>query len=260
MMEEIKEFKRKQAESALEMDKNPNPFYTFSSTGNTGGLMREVMIALYQKALVEHKKWLKQKQALKQGNENNNHMKRIDTEIHLEENYSPFLIKIEECIRIVDDLEAEKKGTQDEKSLSTFDKYKLAVKFMQMTQSPQKFKYLERFMATEDNQVRMNLAPKDLERRLKLVHRIKKNDAKKDELRNFRREIADKVKKKKDEYRIVEDIFLPTNTNEDISGMTPMNDPATKKLEIPINPMEKKKIEVNFPKSQSTSNKYYIKA
>ena len=45
---------------------------------------------------------------------------------------SPFLEKITDCIKIIDDLEAEKKGTPDEKSLSTLDKYKIGVVFMQM--------------------------------------------------------------------------------------------------------------------------------
>jgi hypothetical protein len=62
-------------------------------------------------------------------------------------------------------------------------------------------------------------------------------------LRDFRREIAKKVKNTKDEYKIVEDIFLPTNIDQDVAGLNPMNDPGTKKLEIKDNPMEQKKIE-----------------
>jgi predicted RNase H-like nuclease len=96
----------------------------------------------------------------------------ISSEAQLEEYPSPFLVKIQECLRIVDDIEAEKKGTLDEKNLSTFDKYKLAVKFMQMTQNPKKFKYLERFTAGESNQVRMNLAPIDLDKRMILEKKI----------------------------------------------------------------------------------------
>lgn len=76
---------------------------------------------------------------------------------------SPFLEKITDCIKIIDDLEAEKKGTPDEKSLSTLDKYKIGVVFMQMLQDPTKFKYLDRFVANGDSTtVRMNLSDADI--------------------------------------------------------------------------------------------------
>ena len=41
-------------------------------------------------------------------------------------------MKIDDCCKVIEDLEAEKKGTPDEKSLSNFDKYKISVIFMQM--------------------------------------------------------------------------------------------------------------------------------
>lgn len=68
---------------------------------------------------------------------------------------------------------------------------------------------------------------------------IQRNDETKERLRDFRRKIAAKVKDKKGEYKVVEDIFLPSDVNDDISRLNPLNDPATKKLEIPNNPMIK---------------------
>ena len=59
--------------------------------------------------------------------------KRIDqTRIFDENTGSPYLMKIDDCCKVIEDLEAEKKGTPDEKSLSNFDKYKISVIFMQM--------------------------------------------------------------------------------------------------------------------------------
>ena len=46
----------------------------------------------------------------------------------------------------------------------------------------------------------MDLLPEDIEKRKILTKKIEKNDAVKDRLRNFRRDIADKVRNKKDEY------------------------------------------------------------
>ena len=114
---------------ALE-EMNPNPFYSFTYTSHAGGFMQEVMLALYKKANEDHGAWIEARSKLKEGNPQTNHLRRMSTDYKVEENASPFLIKIQDCIRIVEDIEAEKKGTQDEKNLSTFDKYKLAVKYM----------------------------------------------------------------------------------------------------------------------------------
>ena len=101
----------------------------------------------------------------------------------------------------------------------------------------------------------MNLAPEDIQKRLKLEEKIKRNDQKKEKLRSFRRDIANKVKDKKDEYKVVEEIFLPSDVNQDLSRLNPLTDPATKKLEIENNPMIKKKIpKIVFPKSKSVRN------
>ena len=64
------------------------------------------------------------------------------------------------------------------------------------------------------------------------------NDEKKEELRNFRRVIADKVKNKKEEYGFIDKILEPTDIHQDLEALTALNDPALKKLEIPHNPME----------------------
>ena len=64
---------------------------------------------------------------------------RLDETRVLDDNFSPYLLKISESLRCIEDIEADKKGTSQEKHLSAFDKYKVAVKFMQMLQNPKKF-------------------------------------------------------------------------------------------------------------------------
>lgn len=89
---------------------------------------------------------------------------------------SPYLEQIFDCMKLIDDLEAEKKGTPDEKNLSTFDKYKIGVIFMQMLQDPSKFKHLDRFIATDDTKgVRMNLSDADIIKHQQLEEKIKEN-------------------------------------------------------------------------------------
>ena len=43
---------------------------------------------------------------------------------------------------------------------------------MQMTQNPHKFKYLDR-LTSNDNRIRMNLAPEDIQKRIQLEKKIR---------------------------------------------------------------------------------------
>ena len=78
----------------------------------------------------------------------------------------------------------------------------------------------------------MNLAPEDLPVYEQLLEQIKENDKTKEKLRGFRRKIAAKVKDKKGEYKVVDEIFEPSDVTKDLSRINPLNDPATKKLAI----------------------------
>ena len=91
---------------------------------------------------------------------------------------SPHLRHVKECLKIIDQMEADKQGTSQQKSLSINEKYKLSLNYMKMLDNPKRYAYLDRFLEIEpvpDNsfksrgklpkgQVRMNLPPEDLAR------------------------------------------------------------------------------------------------
>lgn len=68
------------------------------------------------------------------------------------------LVSIRDCIDLIDLVEANKKGTNEEKHLSDFEKYKMGANFMRMVQNPNRFDHLERFISGHgDNKIKLNL-------------------------------------------------------------------------------------------------------
>ena len=74
--------------------------------------MQEVMIELYKKAKEMHEEWKQEKidrnyklPIIKQLKT------RLDEERVLDDNFSPYLLKISESLRCIEDIEADKKGT-----------------------------------------------------------------------------------------------------------------------------------------------------
>ena len=107
------------------------PYYNFASAKSSDGLLQEVMIQLYQRAKDMHAEWSTEK---KERNIKLPLIKQLRTRLDetrvLDDNFSPYLLKISESLRCIEDIEADKQGTSQETHLSAFDKYKVAVKFM----------------------------------------------------------------------------------------------------------------------------------
>jgi hypothetical protein len=74
---------------------------------------------------------------------------RFHSDRTLDENFSPFLMKIDECKKLIEEIEADRKGVSEDKPLSDFEKYKLGVMYMAMMDNPAKFKHLNRFLTSE---------------------------------------------------------------------------------------------------------------
>ena len=75
---------------------------------------------------------------------------RFHADRKVDENSSPFLMKIAECCKLIEEIEADQKGVSETKPLSSFDKYKLGVMYMAMMDNPSKFKHLNRFLSSEN--------------------------------------------------------------------------------------------------------------
>lgn len=136
-------------------------------------------------------------------------------------------MKIADSLRVIEDIEADKKGTSQEKHLSAFDKYKIAVKFMQMLQKPEKFAHLERFLKSESNAILMNLKPNDLRDYKELLVQVDKNNNVIEGYRVRRREVVADARDLKGEYGLVDGLF--EGGKESGTGKN-LNDPALKKL------------------------------
>jgi hypothetical protein len=63
-------------------------------------------------------------------------------------------------------MEADKRGTSQEKSLSTNEKFKLSLTYMSMLEKPYKFKYLNRFIPgfEEETVYRKKVNPNKLQK------------------------------------------------------------------------------------------------
>ena len=59
-------------------------------------------------------------------------------------------MKINECKKLIEEIEADRKGVSEERPLSEFEKYKLGVMYMAMMDNPAKFKHLNRFLGSEN--------------------------------------------------------------------------------------------------------------
>jgi len=75
---------------------------------------------------------------------------RFNTNQVVDDNNSPFLVKIAECCKMIEEIEADRKGVSEEKPLSSFEKYKLGVIYMAMMDNPEKFKHFNRFLSSEN--------------------------------------------------------------------------------------------------------------
>lgn len=81
---------------------------------------------------------------------------------------------IKDCIDLIDLVEANKKGTNEEKHLSDFEKYKMGANFMRMVQNPKRFDHLERFISGRgDSRLKLNLPNKDKKEFIALQNHIK---------------------------------------------------------------------------------------
>jgi len=70
------------------------------------------MIQLYQKAVEMHEEWSKGKKDINYKLPIIKQLKtRVDEDRILDDNFSPYLLKISDCLRCIEDIEADKKGT-----------------------------------------------------------------------------------------------------------------------------------------------------
>ena len=59
-----------------------------------------------------------------------------------DETTSPYINKINECCKIIETIENDKLGTAEARTLSTYEKYKLGILYLQIVRNPVKFKHL----------------------------------------------------------------------------------------------------------------------
>lgn len=94
-----------------------------------------------------------------------------------DETSSQRLLTIQDCIDFIDLVEANKKGTNEEKHLSEFEKYKLGANFMRMVQNPKRFDHLERFISgRSDSKLKLNLPSQDMREFTELQKHIEESN------------------------------------------------------------------------------------
>ena len=172
----------------MEDARNGEPVtYTFSSSTHTGGQIQSIMIALYKRAKRLHERWVRDREVADQQLPK---VKQLQIRLHptriYDDNHSPFLCKITECLKVIEELEADSKGVTSERVLSNLDKYKLAVQYMGMLQNPAKYAYLDRFLVNTDNIVTLDLPPSDKARYIQLQKEIEQNNEIKEGFRQMR--------------------------------------------------------------------------
>lgn len=65
---------------------------------------------------------------------------RLDKNTEVELNgESPHIEHIQECLEVIEDVEANHKGLSDEKFLNNNEKYKIALCYMDMLENPKKY-------------------------------------------------------------------------------------------------------------------------
>jgi hypothetical protein len=138
-------------------------------------------LAMYARARKLHKLWVYEKRIIESKYPTLKQLRfRMMDHMDPDQGGSPHLRHVTECIRIIDQMEADKRGTSQQKSLSTNEKYKLSLNYMKMLERPSRYAYLDRFLPGEaprskhgshthakklpKGQVKMNLAPEDLAR------------------------------------------------------------------------------------------------
>ena len=118
--------------------------YTFQCVASSTNFMQEIYSKLYKNAKKQFTLWKIEKAKLEQ-----NQSKLKDLQLRMiddakENEMSPHLRHISQCLDIIEDVEANHKGLTDEKFLNMKEKYKLALTYMEMLNNPEKFKYLDR--------------------------------------------------------------------------------------------------------------------
>jgi hypothetical protein len=68
---------------------------------------------------------------------------RMEDEYDIDNGSSPYLLQMDRCIEIIDEIEADKKGTNDEKHLNMTEKYKYALLYLDMLDNIQKYSHLD---------------------------------------------------------------------------------------------------------------------
>lgn len=71
---------------------------------------------------------------------------------------------MQECIKFIDDIEDSKKGNKKDKNISTYDKFKLAISYMEMLEEPEKFEFMQRFIVSTKNNKVLELKPSEAEK------------------------------------------------------------------------------------------------
>ena len=76
---------------------------------------------------------------------------RLAEDGDVDQGESLHMAHIRECVEIIEEVEANKKGTAHEKVIDQNEKYKMSLFYMQMLEDPKQFAYLERFLRGEDS-------------------------------------------------------------------------------------------------------------
>ena len=148
-----------QLDETLQDIKKNQITYTFSKTQSIGGTMHQIMVELYKRAKVEHASWIRERRRaamvpkLKQIT---NHTNGVTI--------NPYLDRMQECIKFIDEIEDSKKGNKKDKNISTYDKFKLAISYMEMLEEPEKFEFMQRFIVSTKNNKVLELKPSEAEK------------------------------------------------------------------------------------------------
>ena len=100
----------------------------------------------------------------------------MDSQYDVDREESAHIKHINQCIEIIEEIEANHKGLSDEKFLNQKEKYKIALQYMHMLETPWKFKYLDGQNGGRGSSLRMNLANNDLVKYNTLLDQIARND------------------------------------------------------------------------------------
>jgi len=119
------------------------------------------------------------------------------TEVDVDGGSSPHLRHIFECITIIDEMEADKKGTDEEKTLDSTEKYKFGLMYMKMLENPRKFSHLDRFVPSEEtNKVQVRLSDEDMISYKKLQAKLERGREKIEQNKKLRRKVIEKGRAK----------------------------------------------------------------